>query len=204
MPKPQNTEIKVKEEVWKASNPKVSRHKRFPGAQIPEQRKKQCFYSRHMMLNSWVSSRDLCTHGKGRLLFRGENTPGTGDPTTEETQRPLVGTTCLVFVQRTSQQCLQSFINHHGAKLSLDSKMPSSKGCSVVIKSSSNDWSLSRPRQIFFCSGLCVEAGHCGCAVPHLFHPSTGWAPPQTLLPAEWQELVTYPRNLIFFTINRF
>lgn len=134
VPKPQNTEIKVKEEVWKASNPKGCRHKRFPGAQLSEQRKKLCFYSRHTMLNSWVSSRGPCTHGERRLLFRGENTPGTGDPATEEAKWPLVGTICLVFVQKTSQQCLESFINLHEAKLSADSKPPFSKGYPVVIE----------------------------------------------------------------------
>lgn len=65
VPKPQHTGIKVREEICKGSNLKGCRHKRFPGAQIAEQWKKLCFYSRHTMLNRWVSSRGPCTQGEG-------------------------------------------------------------------------------------------------------------------------------------------
>lgn len=115
---PNHRTQKSRWEIWKASNLKGCRHKRFPGAQIAEQRKKLCFYSRHTMLNRRVSSRGPCTQGERD--YNSEEKIHQGQEI-QPLRRPK-GLWLAPFVwclfKKTSQQCLQSFINHHGAKLS--------------------------------------------------------------------------------------
>lgn len=130
-----------------------------------------------MMLNRWVSSRGPCTQGEGD--YNSEEKIHQGQEI-QPLRRPK-GLWLAPFVwclfKKTSQQCLQSFINHHGAKLR-PTGLKNTILTGLLRRFFLNDKSLSKSRQIFFHSVPCVEAGHCGCAVlsthPHLFPLTQG------------------------------